>query len=79
MTSDAWCMRTKARLVPTTAASPNHSGADFLPSSVVSTVAANTAALACPLGKLLVDGVRTAKRSSPLVVGRSRLKIRLTP
>ena len=42
--------------MPTMAASPNHNGADFLPSSVVSTVAANTAALACPLGKLLVDG-----------------------
>jgi hypothetical protein len=45
--------------VATTAAIPNQSGAVRLPVHEVSTVAANSAELACPLGKLDVLGRRT--------------------
>jgi hypothetical protein len=46
---------------------------------VTVSVAANVAEDAWPLGKLDVLGVRTSKRSSPDVVGRSRRKSRLMP
>ena len=48
-----------ARLTATTEANVHHSGADRLPSHVVSSTAVNAAALACPDGNDDVSGRRT--------------------
>lgn len=72
-------MRTTARLSATINAIAHHRSANGNPVNQHRRIAAKVAELACPLGKLLVDGVRMSNLWSPDVVGRVRLKSRLMP
>lgn len=72
-------MRTTTRLRATTAAIDIHNGIHAHPENDVNTTTANAADDAWPLGKLLVEGVRTVNLSSPDVVGRDLRNIFLIP